>query len=148
MQAKDIYGEDWSEAEPHWVKVDDILEGVERLREKSQEYLPQFPAEHADVYADRVKTATFYNAYKDTLDSISGLLFRRPPTLAADVPLRITQDLENCDLQGTAWPVFAQRMLKERVHHGYCAVAVDAPAQPVETRAEEISQGRRPRFSG
>lgn len=144
MQARDMYSDEWDEALPFWKKVDDILEGITELREHSDLYLPQFPAEHPEVYEDRVKSATFYNAYRDTLDSISGLMFRRPPSLGTDVPKRVADDLENCDLQGTHWLVFAQSMFRERVHHGFCAVAVDAPATPVENRAQEIAQGRRP----
>jgi hypothetical protein len=113
-----------------WQLVDAELGGTYEMQ-SHPEYLPQFPAEHDEVYQDRLAVATFDNDYADTLDGIVGMIFRRPAQLGDNVPAQIKADLENVDLAGTAFNVFAPRFVRKGVHYGEAYIVVDM--QRVET---------------
>lgn len=134
--------------EPDWELVDVLVEGTKALRlhadSSKLDLLPQFPAEHEDVYQDRVKVATLYPAYKDTLDGMIGTVFRKPPTLGKDVPKSIADAWENIDLGGTHWTVFAAQFLRDCLHYGTGAILVDAPATKATDRQTEQANGVRP----
>ena len=80
--------------------VRDVMGGTARMREAGGTYLPQFPREENDGYAARLKTAVLFNATKQTVKGLTGMILRKPPELGEDTPDEILEHLENIDLQG------------------------------------------------
>lgn len=117
---------------PLWQKVDTCLGGTEAMRKAGTLYLPQFPLEHDDVYAQRLAASTFYPAYGDTVDGITGTIFRKPLQLGANVSAPVAADLENADLAGTHYEVLGQQIFTTGLHYGAAYVLVDMPRRPAE----------------
>ncbi len=86
--------------------------------------MPQFPAEHPDVYTQRVESTTFDNDYEDTLDGLAGLIFRKPISVDK-VAKEIQPHLENVDLANSHIDVFAPRFVRRAIHYGAAFIVVD-----------------------
>ena len=69
---------------PKWEFVDTVLGGTFEMR-KVKTMLPQFPAEHDDVYNERLAAATSDGDYRDTLDGLVGMVFAKPVTIGKSV---------------------------------------------------------------
>ena len=121
----------------------DVVEGTLTLREKSQQYLPKFPAETDDDYRFRVETATLFNLTLKTRNMMTGLVFKDPITLSADVADEIELLFEDIDNGGTHGDVFCRKVF-ESSFEGYSAILVDAPMATVTSREEQIRFGLRP----
>lgn len=125
----DYQSDEYKAMIPLWEKVDACYGGTEEMRECGK-YLPQFPMEEDAVYAQRLAVSTFFPAYRDTLDGLTGTIFRKPIQLGQNVPQAIALDLENIDNAGTHYEVFGQRVFRAGVHHGASYVRVDMPQKP------------------
>jgi hypothetical protein len=134
-----------------WRKVDACLGGTEAMRASAgtngvSDYLPQWPLENDEKYRQRLATSTFYPAYADTLDGITGTILRKPIRLNDDVSPAIQSDAENIDRAGTHISVFAQRLLTSGIHYGSAYVLVDMPRKTAEVmdRSESAALDFRP----
>lgn len=114
----------------------DMFEGVERLREKAREYLPQYPAELPDNYQARVKRMRPFNAFERTVTGLVGMIFRKDPELMEDVPEQIVGDrdnrnaggiYENVDLAGTHGDVYVRERATDGMVDGHAGTFVDFP---------------------
>ena len=133
------------EMKPDWERIADLSAGTMALRSKATIYSPQFPKEPDDVYADRAASAVLYPAFSDSVEGLVGLVFRKDPQLADDVPQRIKDECENIDLMGTHWTVFAKEVFDWAVRFGHSLIYVDMPpALPLgATQADEQAVSRR-----
>lgn len=121
----------------------DVIEGTLRLREKRKTYLPQFPAETEEDYKARCDSATLFNLTLKTRNTMSGLVFKDPIKLGADVDEQIVALWENIDNAGNHGDVFCQMVFTDSFE-GYSAILVDAPTVRAESREEQIRLGLRP----
>lgn len=132
---------------PDWELMNDAFIGTRAIRAKGEKYLPKSPAEHKDDYAARLAQAVFWNATKRTGEGLTGMVTRKPPVFADDVPPQIKEDAENIDNAGSHFDVFTKRTFKTALIDGHGFILVDMPP-PVTaekenaTAADEI--GRRP----
>ncbi len=138
----------------------DLSAGTPRLREKGKEYLPKEPKEKPERYEYRRQRALLYNAYLRAKSALVGMVFDAEPTLNEDVPLimrgvEATEtaaaregQLEDCDLAGTHWAVFAKELFDCALNDGHVFLYVDMPPALPEgaTLADERNAGRRPYF--
>jgi hypothetical protein len=76
----------YGEMQRAWKIVRDVCEGTLRLRDLKSEYLPMEEAEDSKDYAIRLSRAIFFNAFERTLHGLVGMVFRKEPKLAKDVP--------------------------------------------------------------
>lgn len=129
---------------PKWVFVDTVLGGTYEMRKAKSQMLPQFPAEHEDVYEERVAAATSDGDYRDTLDGLVGMVFAKPVTMGKTVPAEITAHFENVDLRGAHFNVFNQRLFRRGVHYGAAYVLTDMQRTPTALRGQQLdaSQAR------
>lgn len=116
-------------------------------------YLPKFPAEHADDYVTRLATSTLFNAYGRTVQGLVGMVFKKNPALAEDVPEVIRGNTEkgigghaeNIDLAGTHLDVFAREVLEDAFEgHAFILVDMQKALGAGATLADEIRAGLRP----
>jgi hypothetical protein len=137
-----VHPEYWHIAKKREV-YQDVAEGTLKLRAKRKQYLPPFPAETPEDYNFRASTATLFNLTAKTRNMMTGLVFKDPITLSADVSEQIVPLWENIDNAGTHGDVFSQHVFMSSFE-GYSAILVDAPAVTVNSREEQIALGLRP----
>jgi hypothetical protein len=137
-----VHPEYWHIAKKREV-YQDVVEGTLKLREKRKKYLPPFPAETNEDYNFRANTATLFNLTAKTRNMMTGLVFKDPITLSADVSEEIVPLWENIDNAGTHGDVFSQHLFMSSFE-GYSAILVDAPAVSVNSREEQLALGLRP----
>jgi hypothetical protein len=130
---------------PAWSIVRDVRAGALALRAAAGKYLPKFPAEHADSYADRLASATLFNAYARTVAGLTGMVFKKNPTFSTDVPAQIIEHAENIDLAGTHFDLFTKQVFEDAFEgHAFVLVDMQAPLGKGATLADELRAGRRP----
>ena len=130
-----------------WPLIDALLGGTAAMRAAGKTYLPQWPAEDRDSYADRLATATLFPAYERTVSVLTGKPFSKPITIEEDVPERLLPWLENVDLQGRNLHAFASDICMEALAYGMSGILVDYPPAPgIRTVADERMAGVRPYF--
>ncbi len=120
--------------------VRDLWEGNERIKDEGETYLPRAPRERQVDYAVRLKRATLYNIFRNTILGLTGFVFRVPPKLGDDVPAKLKQDWENIDLAGTHGDVFARDIMADAMTAGHAAILVDYPDTPggAQTYADDL----------
>lgn len=124
-----------------------LLGGTTAMRKAGATYLPQWPNEDDDAYANRVKTATLFPAFGRTCEVLTGKPFSKPITFDDDVPPRILEWSENIDLQGHNLHAFAAAVCFHAISYGLCGILVDFPtAEGLRTKADEAAAGVRPYF--
>src|SRR5215467_9940170 len=140
-----------------WQIVNDVLKGTRQLRRiqtgyqspDSTAYLPQEPAESPKAYQNRLRKSVFWNAYKRTIQGLTGMVFRKNPQLAEDVPQRIKLLTEDIDLEGSHFDTFSKEVFKAALNDGHTFILVDMPQSvtsrnPAATLADERQAGLRP----
>lgn len=125
--------------------VRDVAGGTPSMRNAGTTYLPQEPAETDAAYKRRKERSVLFNAYLRTRGALTGMVFKKDPTIAEDVPEIIRQHLENVDMAGTHFDVFAKEIF-ENAFEGHAFVFVDMQkALPSgATLADEKAVGLRP----
>ncbi|MHC4867882.1 MAG: DUF4055 domain-containing protein, partial [Planctomycetota bacterium] len=130
---------------PSQVKCRDIDKGWDRIRESTTDYLPRHPKEESANYTIRLNRPVFINFFARTIDGLTGMVFRKDPTLAEDVPEPIVEHWENIDNAGTHGAVFAKTVFREAVLAGHSVIMVDAPeVEGPLNYAQEKARGLRP----
>lgn len=128
---------------PAWTIVSDVSGGTARMRERGQIYLPMEPAEKSPAYDRRKGRSVFFNAYSRTRDALVGMVFKSDPELQNDVPEKTAKDLENVDLAGSHFDVFAKELFTDAFEgHAFILVDMQPKLPDGATLADEA--GRRP----
>ena len=130
--------------------VRDVAKGTTHLRAQSTRYLPKHASEENDDYNRRLAMALLsINAVERTVTGLSGMVFRKDPTLGEDVPQVIVEHLENVDNAGAHLDTFSRALFQDGIESGHAGILVDAPSvQSASGRtlsdAEEKVLGVRP----
>jgi len=142
-----------------WQIVNDVYQGTNGVQRLSTTninsrvggyaagYLPREPAETEADYYSRVRRSVFWNAFRRTIQGLTGMVFRKNPVLGEDVPPQISELIENIDLEGNHIDVFAKDVFKTALIDGHAFILVDMPETPLEdaaTLADEQALGVRP----
>jgi len=138
-----------------WLKlVNDLRDGTARLRNQHDHYLPSFSREEAKNYERRWKQATLYPSFEETIGMLTGKAFAKPPDLSEeDVPPQIRGNepteagiVENIDLQGNHFQVFAENFFKRGLRSGLVHLFVDSTQLPAgaQTEGQKQEAGHRP----
>lgn len=127
-----------------WTLWGDVLGGQDAIKAKGEKYLPKEPAEDDQDYQRRLARSIFFEDPRDCTINLSGMVFRKSPTLGEDVPDLLKQLCENVDNAGTHVDVFLQRLFEDGFY-GHSFIVVDRPPQDPEVRtaADEIATGAR-----
>jgi len=115
----------YTKSAPIWKRCRDVIEGGDAVKAAGATYLPKLRDQEAQDYKDYLMRAPFYNATARTASGFVGMLFRKPPTQA--VPDGLTEVLNDVDLCGTPFAVFAHEVAEECVEIGRVGVLVDYP---------------------
>jgi hypothetical protein len=129
---------------PAWTLWTDVLAGQDAIKAKGETYLPKEPAELPEDYKRRLAQSLFFEDSRDCAINLTGMVFRKSPTLGEDVSDFLKQLYENIDNAGTHGDVFLQRLFEDGFY-GHSFVVVERPpqAEDVETLEDEIKSGAR-----
>ena len=116
---------DYDKFSPKWKRVRDVIAGQDAMHEAGVAYLPKLNEEKTNEYAARVKRSDFFNGTWRTIDALTGMAFRKPPTV--DVPAGIEPMLEDVTLSGMTMEAFAKETLEEMLSPGRVGILVDHP---------------------
>lgn len=134
---------DYAKALPMWAKCRDAAEGQECVHAKGELYLPKLSEQSPQEYKAYRDRALFYEATGRTIDGLSGMVFRRPPTF--DIPDSLEYLQEDIDTAGTPLLAFAEKTVEELLITGRIALLADFPmVKDVRTKADEQAAGARP----
>lgn len=135
---------DYAALLPMWQKCRDAAGGQECVHEKGEAYLPKLAEQTAEEYKAYKCRALYYNATGRTVDGLSGLIFRRPPTF--DIPPKIDFIEDDADTAGTPLMAFCEKAVDELITTGRFGLLADfppVPADQVRTVADEAASGAR-----
>lgn len=138
--------------------VRDVAKGTRHLRSLGTKYLPREEAETDRAYTIRLSRALLIQFFGRAVNALVGLVFKEEPQLGDDVPeiMRGTEatgeaaakegQLENCDLAGTHWTVFAKELFKDAMQDGHSFLLTEMPPSLGEnaTKADDAAANRRP----
>lgn len=143
---KDMLAEssDYAAMKPQWLAVQDILGGVEAMRARGKEYLPQFPNESDANYAYRSNNSKFTNIFWDISSDLAARPFTKEVTLP-DSPAAFDPLVEDIDRCGNHLHMFARDTFAAAVNNGIDWILVDHTKVPAgATLADERKAKARP----
>ena len=117
----------WQAQEPHWILIEDLLQGTYGMRRKHRRYLPQEPREQDDSYDNRLARSVCPPYYQRLERMLAGMLTRKPVRLT-DTSDVIREQLFDVDMQGNDLNVWTYETTRKMVRYGHIGVLVDAPA--------------------
>lgn len=120
----------------------DLMEGITALRAAGTTYLPQKELENDTAYQKRLNSATFFNQFSRSVDSLSGRVFSKEVKFEdADTAWEAFQG--DVDMEGNNLHVFAQGVFSASIAEGISYIMVDFPSLPAAAnREEEVKEQR------
>jgi len=116
----------WAAQEPHWVLIEDLMQGTYGMRRKHRRYLPQEPRELDESYDNRLARSVCPPYYQRLERMLAGMLTRKPVRLE-NVEDIVREHLFDVDLQGHDLNVWTYETARKLVRYGHVGVLVDAP---------------------
>jgi hypothetical protein len=117
----------WTNMEPHWILIEDLMQGTYGMRRKHRRYLPQEPREQDESYDNRLARSVVPPYYQRLERMLAGMLTRKPVRLE-DVSDIVREQLFDVDLQGNDLNIWTYETARKMVRYGHVGVLVDAPA--------------------
>ena len=132
----------------NWQMISDILGGTPAMRRAAQRWLPREEKESEKAYAIRLERSFFYNAFRRAAKLLSSHPFSKPVQMSKQLPARLQPWLDDIDLQGSHFDVFALRAFFSAVCYGQTHILVDMPPRPESevSLADQRRNARRPYF--
>ena len=126
-----------------------LYDGQKALQSNAAKFLPQFEGESSQAYAVRLKASYLFNVYKKTIDGAVGKVFSKPSSVN-DAHKKITEWIEDIDLQGNHLDVFNRGVFHNGLNSGIGHIFVDVTSAPdlgrEATLEDQERLGLRPYF--
>lgn len=125
--------------DPQRERCDDVLQGIDRLKEKAHVYNPKLPRETVANYRIRLTLAELTNLLKSAVRASEGLIVAKPPTLVEGTSARNAELWADVDGFGTGGVVWLREVLRRIVTEGGVLAVASTPvrAGAAVTRADE-----------
>lgn len=121
-----------------WDLLDALDGGTTAMRRAGQRYMPKWLLEDQKDYDARLKVATLFPAYTETVKAYVARLFSKPLIVNKDVPKWIVEEvMEDVNMESLNFQVFSRTWFALAVRHGMAGVIVDAPAFEGEISKEQ-----------
>lgn len=131
-----------------WPKCRDAAMGQKAIHERNEKYLPKLDKQTTAQYNAYKQRALFLAATSRTIDSMVGMVFRKPPTI--DLPSPADSWLEDISASGVSIEQMAKECMTELMTVGRYGLLVDYPEVIQEdgplTVAQVEENGLRPRL--
>lgn len=149
---------------PYWEKVDAVMDGIDGMKLRDDEFLPRFRDEHADDYKFRQTCAKFTNVYSDIAEGLASKPFEQAVQLIEDeadaaraktrtpktpIPEAIRQFQWDVDGSGNNLTVFAAHTFLQGINNAIDWILIDYDKRDprVRSMADAKRAGRRPYWS-
>lgn len=125
-----------------WKMCRDAAAGQRAIHAGRTAYLPKLDGQEEEEYRSYLKRAMFFNATGRTIDGMTGLVFRKPPTIT--VPPAMEEWAKDIDLAGKSLEGFSRVCFEETLGVGRGGILVDCPpAVNIEPgAAQTVEQAR------
>lgn len=141
--AIDTEHDDFAEYKIQWQKCDDCNEGQEAVHKRGKQYLPALSGQDEKDYKAYQTRALFYGATSRTVDGLSGMIFRKEPTI--EVPAAMQGMIDDVTLSGMSLLGFAEEIVENSLVAGRAGILVDHPSVSVNTtKAQAEAMNIRP----
>ena len=117
----------WYAMEPHWILIEDLMNGTYGMRKKHRRYLPQEPRELDESYDNRLARSVVPPYYQRLERMLAGMLTRKPVRLN-DTSDTIREQLFDVDLQDNDLNVWTYETARKLIRYGHVGTLVDAPS--------------------
>lgn len=135
--------EEYAASAHKWAKCRAATAGEEAVHAAGEVFLPKLSGQTPDEYTAYKKRALFYNATGRTVDGLSGLVFRRAPTL--DIPASLDYLRADVDTADTPLLAFCETVVDELLQVGRIGLLADYPRMDgVQTLADQRAANGRP----
>ena len=140
----------------YWDKTDDIVDGIDALRNAGKKYLPKFRDEQQTDYNFRLQTTKLTNVYRDICESLASKPFEQEISIVkADsdgtdsVPADILEFVEDVDGSGNNLTLFAGLTFFNGINSAIDWICVDFDKDDpnIRTVADAKAANRRPYWS-
>lgn len=110
---------------PLWTTMRDVSHGERAVKDKGEDYLPSLGGQEPEEYAAYKARGSFFGATGRTIDGLSGMVFRRPPT--KEVPGAMDLFMADVTMAGLNFQGFAEVLIEEVLTPGRAGILVDFP---------------------
>jgi hypothetical protein len=117
----------WFAQEPHWVLIEDLMQGTYGMRRRHRRYLPQEPRERDESYDNRLARSVCPPYYQRLERMLAGMLTRKPVRLV-DTSDTIREQLFDVDQQANDLNVWTYETARKMIRYGHVGTLVDAPS--------------------
>lgn len=131
----------YEELTPLWQRCSNVVDGQSAMQSAGERYLPKLKEESPDDYAARLKRADYFNATWRTIAGLSGMAFRKPPSVT--VPTAIEPHLADIDMAGCSLDEMAKDLVEDALEYGVFGLMVDFPEMPVNVSAITVATSER-----
>lgn len=107
--------------------VRDVYNGTIRLREQAETYLPMLALEAPEMYQHRLQRAVLFNAFRRTIEGLTGLIARKKVSVSEQLSDELTTYLQSVTLRGYGIDAVLAELLIGVLRDGYSILFVDAP---------------------
>ena len=128
----------WTNQEPHWMLIEDLIQGTYQLRRRHRRYLPQEPRELDESYDNRLARSVCPPYLIRLERMLAGMLTRKPVRLT-DVSDVVREQLFDVDLLGNDLNVWTYETARKMIRYGHVGVLVDAPSAGEQGRPYWVS---------
>ena len=112
-----------------WRLMRDVVEGQDAVHGAGVRYLPRLGGQDNDEYDSYKARAVFYGATGRTVDGLTGMIFRKPPTVEDG---GMGDFIDDVTLDNDSLRSFAENITKEVMMVGRCGVLVEYPISNTE----------------
>jgi len=113
-----------------WTKCRDVLEGEDKIKEKSTAYLPMLKGQDAQEYDAYLQRGAFYGATFKTSSALSGMATRKTPRMINSNPELNAWVVSDFDEQHNDIWRFSTRAVEEKINTGRVGILVEMPELP------------------
>lgn len=122
-----------------WETMRDASAGEDAVKDAGETYLPKLGGQDKDEYHAYKSRASYHNATGRTIDGLSGMVFRKPPTV--EHPNAMQPVMDDVTLGGLNFQGFSEITVDETLKVGRVGIMVDFPR--VETGGITQAQAER-----
>lgn len=132
----------WKKLQPAWKITTDLWGSALDIRNLGSQYLTRFRKEPEEKFAARLERSVYSNAFRETIETQAGMVFRSDPR-PANIHPEIDAMLTDIDLCGNSFWAFNLENFTRFLRDGNGFVWVDAPELSPPVR-KKVESGARP----
>lgn len=123
----DVIHPGYDKLKKRWGVMRDVIEGHDAVQKRGETYLPKLSDQTPSEYESYKGRAVFFNATGRTVDSLTGMIFRKPPQTNGLDKGRMGEVAADITMTGIPLAQFAENLVQELLGPTRAGVLVDFP---------------------